>query len=141
MPEMFEVVRNRPAQEPPYVAVCQGMMEFFKDHDVLFVQVMAAPGVIELSVSDRQRTLIDFEEMLGRVLHERYGLPDTDQVTAAVWARASIGAIRTALGVLVGTRTAEGLAKGAFADAIRVCFATLPGTWPAKLAAAGPEPC
>ena len=141
MPEMFEVVRNRPAQEPPYVAVCQGMMEFFKDHDVLFVQVMAAPGVIELSVSDRQRTLIDFEELLGLVLHERYGLPDTDQVTAAVWARASIGAIRTALGVVVGARTTEGLAKGEFADAIRVCFATLPGTWPAKLAAAGPEPC
>jgi AcrR family transcriptional regulator len=141
MPEMFEVVRNRPAQEPPYVAVRQGMMEFFKDHDVLFVQVMAAPGVIELPVSDRQRTLIDFEEMLGRVLHERYCLPDTDQVTAAVWARASIGAIRTALGVLVGTRTAEGLAKGAFADAIRVCFATLPGTWPPTAADSSPECC
>jgi hypothetical protein len=64
------------------------------------------------------------------VLHDRYALPDTDQVTGTVWARASIGAIRTALGVLAGTRTAEGLPKGAFTDAIRVCFATLSGTWP-----------
>ena len=102
IPEMFEVVRDRPAEEPPYEAVCQGILEFFKDHDVLFVQVLAAPGVVDLPVSDRQRTLIDFEEVLARVLHERYALPDTDQVTAAVWARASIGAIRTALGVLTG---------------------------------------
>jgi AcrR family transcriptional regulator len=130
IPEMFEAVRNRPAEEPPYVAVCRGLMEFFKDRDVLFVQVLGAPGVIELPVSDRQRTLIDFEELLSKVLHERYALPDTDQVTAAVWARASIGAIRTALGVLTGTRTAEGLPKGAFADAIHGCFAVLPGTWP-----------
>jgi AcrR family transcriptional regulator len=130
LPEMFEVVRNRPAQEPPYEAVGQGILEFFKDHNVLFVQVMAAPGVIDLPVSGRQRTLIDFEELLARVLHDRYALPQTDQVTAAVWARASIGAIRTALGVLTGTRTADGLPKGAFADAIRVCFATLSGTWP-----------
>jgi AcrR family transcriptional regulator len=130
LPEMFQVVRNRPGQEPPYEAVCQGILEFFKDHNVLFVQVMAAPGVIDLPVSDRQRTLIDFEELLARVLHDRYALPPTDQVTAAVWARASIGAIRTALGVLTGSRTADGLPKGAFADAIRVCFATLSGTWP-----------
>jgi hypothetical protein len=123
------------------VAVCQGILEFSKGHDMLFVKVMAAPGVIDLPVNDRQRTLIDFEELLGQVLHERYGLPDTDQVTAAVWARASIGAIRTALGVLVDTRTAEGLAKGAFADAIRVCFATLAGTWPPTLADSSQECC
>jgi hypothetical protein len=104
-------------------------------------QVMAAPGVIDLPVSDRQRTLIDFEEMLARVLHDRYALPDTDQVTAAVWSRASIGAIRTALGVLTGSRTADGLPKGAFADAIRVCFATLSGTWPPASVAAGTQDC
>jgi AcrR family transcriptional regulator len=138
IPEMFEVVRNRPAGEPPYEAVCQGILEFFKDRDVLFVQVVGAPGTVDLPVSERQRTLIDFEELLARVLHQRYALPDTDQVTAAVWARASIGAIRTALGVAVGTRTADGLPKGAFSDAIRACFATLPGTWPPGLGQAGP---
>jgi AcrR family transcriptional regulator len=130
IPEMFEVVRKRPPQEPPYVAVCQGILEFFKAHDVLFVQVVAAPGVVELPVSDRQRTLIDFEELLAEVLHERYALPAADSVTAAVWARACIGAVRTALGVLTGSRSAEGLAKGAFSEAIKVCFATLAGTWP-----------
>ena len=141
IPEMFEAVRHRPADEPPYVAVYQGMLEFFKDRDVLFVQVLGAPGVIELPVSDRQRTLIDFEELLSQVLHERYALPDTDQVTAAVWARASIGAIRTALGVLTGTRTAEGLPKGAFADTIRACFAVLPGTRPLDPQDAVDTPC
>jgi AcrR family transcriptional regulator len=141
VPEMFEVVRNRPAQEPPYVAVCQGLMEFFKGRDVLFVQVLGAPGVIELPLSDRQRTLIDFEELLSRVLHERYALPDTDQATAAVWARASIGAIRTALGVLTGTRTPEGIPEGAFAEVIHACFAALPGTWPTAPGTPDPACC
>jgi AcrR family transcriptional regulator len=141
IPEMFEVVRDRPAGEPPYEAVCQGILEFFKDRDLLFVQVMAAPGAIDLPVSDRQRTLVDFEELLARVLHERYALRDTDQVTAAVWSRASIGAIRTALGVLTGSRTAEGLPKGAFTDALRVCFATLPGSWPLGPVPAGTQDC
>lgn len=130
LPEMFETIRRRPAGEPPYVAVCQGILEFFKGRDVLFVEVMGGPGPMELPVPERQRTLVDFEPMLGQVLHERYGLPDSDQVTAAVWARASIGAIRTALGVVSGTRTAEGLPKGGFGDAIRGCFATLPGQYP-----------
>jgi AcrR family transcriptional regulator len=130
LPDMFEVVRTRPAGEPPYEAVRHGILEYFKDHQVLFVQVMAAPGAIDLPVSERQRTLIDFEEPLAVVLHNRYRLPESDQVTAAVWARASIGAIRTALGVLAGTRTAEGLPKEAFTEAIDVCFATLSGTWP-----------
>ena len=130
LPEMFEVVRNRPAEEAPYEAVCRGILEFFKDRDVLFVQVLAARGVIDLPASNMQRTLIDYEKLLAEVLHDRYALPEGDQLTATVWARASIGAIRTALGVLAGTRTAEGLPKGALADAIRACFATLPGAWP-----------
>jgi AcrR family transcriptional regulator len=141
IPEMFESVRNRPAGEPPYEAVCQGFTEFFKDRDVLFVQVVAAPGVVDLPVAERQRTLIDFEDLLARVLHDRYALPDTDQVTAAVWSRASIGAIRTALGLVTGTRTAEGLPKAAFADAIRVCFARLSGTWPLDPEPAGTKNC
>jgi AcrR family transcriptional regulator len=128
IPEMFEVIRNRPAEEPPYAAVCNGLLEYFKGRDVLFVQVIGAPGAIDLPVSDRQRTLMDFEELLAGVLRQRYALPDSDQVTAAVWARASIGAIRTALGVLAGTRTADGLPRSAFAEAIRACFAVLPGT-------------
>ncbi len=130
LPEMFETVRRRPADEPPYVAVSRGILEYFKDHDMLFVQVIGGPGPMDLPVTDRQKTLIDFEELLGQVLHERYGLPDSDQVTAAVWARASIGAIRTTLGVLAGTRTAEGLPKGSFTAAITACFAALPGANP-----------
>jgi AcrR family transcriptional regulator len=138
IPEMFEAVRGRPAAEPPYEAVCAGLLEYFKGRDLLFVQVIGAPGAIDLPVSDRQRTLIDFEELLTRVLHERYALPDSDQVTAAVWARASIGAIRTALGVLAGTRTIEGLPKSAFADAIRACFAVLVAGSSAQPSAGGP---
>jgi AcrR family transcriptional regulator len=139
IPQKFEVVRNRPAEEPPYEAVCQGRLEFFKDRDVLFVQVVAARGVTDLPASNMQRTLIDFEQPLAQVLHDRYALPDTDQVTATVWARASIGAIRTALGVLADTRTADGLPRGAFTDAIRLCFAALPGTWPPGTAETGTQ--
>lgn len=131
IPEMFEVVRDRPAGEPPYEAVCNGLLDYFKGRDLLFVLLLVAPpGGIELPLSDRQRTLLDFEELLAQVLHERYQLPASDQVTAAVWARASIGAIRTALVVLAGTRTAEGLPRRSFADVIRACFRSLPGTQP-----------
>ena len=35
---------------------------------------MAAPGAIDLPVSERQRTLIDFEEMLARYV---VSLPET----------------------------------------------------------------
>jgi hypothetical protein len=114
-----------------------GILEFFKGRDMLFVQVIGGPGPMDLPITDRQRTLIDFEELLGRVLHERYGLPDSDQVTAAVWARASIGAIRTTLGVLAGTRTAEGLPKGSFTAALSLYFAALPGENPPPTA---PDP-
>ena len=141
LPEMFESVRNRPAEEPPYEAVCEGILEFFKGRDVLFVQVVGAPGVVDLPVSERQQALIDFEDLLTRVLHDRYALPDTDQVTAAVWSRASIGAMRTALGVLSVTRTAEGLPKVAFGDTIRACFARLSGTWPVGPVPAGTRDC
>lgn len=141
VPNMFEVVRKRPADEPPYVAVCEGILEYFKSHDLLFIQVVGTPGAVELPISEQQRTLIDFEEVLARVLHDRYALPDTDQVTTAVWARASIGAMRTALGVLAGTRTAEGLPRGAFADVIRACFAALPGTREPGPGQAGGQGC
>jgi AcrR family transcriptional regulator len=131
IPEMFEAVRNRPAAEPPYEAVCQGMLEFFKDRDVLFVQILTARGVIDLPAESKmERTLVDYEQLLAQVLHDRYALPEGDRLTATVWARASIGAIRTALGVLADNRTADGLPRGVLADAIRVCFATLPGTLP-----------
>jgi hypothetical protein len=62
--------------------------------------------VTDLPASNMQRTLIDFEQALAQVLHDRYALPDTGPVTATVWARASIGAIRTALGVLAGASAA-----------------------------------
>jgi hypothetical protein len=42
------------------------------------MQVVGAPGAIDLPVSDRQRTLMDFEELLARVVHQRYLLPDSD---------------------------------------------------------------
>jgi AcrR family transcriptional regulator len=127
IPEMFEVIRNRPAEEPPYEAVRQGIMAFIKGRDLLFVQVVGAPGAIDLPFDDRQRTLIDFEGALAEVLRDRYRLPAEDQVTAAVWARASIGAMRTALAILAQTRTDEGVPEGSFAETLRACFDALPG--------------
>ena len=129
IPEMFEVIRNRPAEEPPYEAVRQGIMAFIKGRDMLFAQVVGAPGAVDLPLDDRERPLIDFEDVLAGVLRDRYGLPAEDQVTAAVWARASIGALRTALAIMARTRTAEGIPEGAFAETLRACFDALPGEW------------
>jgi AcrR family transcriptional regulator len=44
IPGMFAVIRERPAAEPPYVAVSDGLLDYFKGRDVLFVQVVGAPG-------------------------------------------------------------------------------------------------
>lgn len=133
LPAMFEAIRNRPAGEPPYDAVRDGILEFFKDRSVLLIQVVGAPGAVELPMDDRQRTLLDFEEPLAEMLRDRYALPAGDEITASVWARASIGAMRAALNAVSRRRTPDGLPKGAFADAIRAAFAALPGTPPAAL--------
>jgi AcrR family transcriptional regulator len=127
-PGMFEAVRNRPADEPPYEAVCNGIVEFLADKDLLIIRVFSAPGAVDIPVDDQQRTLLGFEDTLAAILHDRYALPEDDKLTAAVWASASIGAIRTALTVVSRLRTADGMPEGALGCALVDCFAALPGT-------------
>jgi AcrR family transcriptional regulator len=128
LPAMFESIRDRPAAEPPYKAVCNAIMEFTKGKDLLLIRVFSAPGAIDLPLDDRQKTLIDFEDTLAAILHDRYELPDDDKLTANVWACASLGALRTALSVMYRRRTAEGLPKGALHEALIQCFSALVGT-------------
>lgn len=59
------------------------------------------------------------------MLGERYELPPDDLVTAAVWAQASIGALRTALAVAARNPPAEGSAGTPVLDTVRACFAAL----------------
>jgi hypothetical protein len=87
---------------------------------------MAREGELEIPRDGRQRPLIDFEDTLAEVLRERYALPAEDQITAAVWARASIGALRTALAVSArDPRAAQARPGGAPGDPLRACFAAL----------------
>jgi hypothetical protein len=85
---------------------------------------MTTEGELSIPLDGPQRPLIDFEETLAEVLHERYALPAADQVTAAVWARASIGALRTALTV-AGQRGRAGIPPAAPGETLRACFAAL----------------
>jgi hypothetical protein len=59
--------------------------------------------------------------------------PGTDQITPAVWARASIGALRTALAVTARHPPADDAPGTPVIDTIRACFAALNG-------ATGPRP-
>jgi hypothetical protein len=90
------------------------------------IVIVGSRGELDLPLEGRQRPLIDFEDTLAEVLRDRYQVPAADLVTPAVWARASNGALRTALSVIVKSRPA-GKPQGpaAFADTVRACFAAL----------------
>ena len=76
--------------------------------------------------TDGSAPLIDFEDTLAEVLRERYAVPAEDQISPAVWARASIGALRTALVISArGPRAAQAPPTRAPGDPIRACFAAL----------------
>jgi AcrR family transcriptional regulator len=124
LPEMTESIRDRPAAEPPYQAVCEGIIDFGLRHRDMMALAMAAEGELEIPLE--RRPLIDFEDTLAEVLRERYAVPAEDQITPAVWARASIGALRTALVIASRSpRSAGAPAGGSPGDPLRACFAAL----------------
>jgi AcrR family transcriptional regulator len=126
LPEMAQSIRERPVAEPPYQAVCEGILDFGLRHLDMMALVMAAEGELEIPLDGRQRPLIDFEDTLAEVLRERYAVPAEDQISPAVWARASIGALRTALIIAArGPSAAAPSPAGAPGDPLRACFAAL----------------
>jgi AcrR family transcriptional regulator len=126
LPEMAQSIRERPAAEPPYQAVCEGILDFGLRHRDMLDLVNTAEGELEIPLDGPQRPLIDFEDTLAEVLRERYAVPAEDQISPAVWARASIGALRTALTVAAsGRRAPAPLAAAAPGDPLRACFAAL----------------
>ena len=124
LPELAGIIRERPAAEPPYQAVCEGINAFGLRHPDLIVLVMTAEGELDIPLGGPQWPLLDFEETLAEVLHQRYALPPADQITAAVWARASIGALRTAL-IIAAERGRAGIPPAAPGETVRACFAAL----------------
>jgi AcrR family transcriptional regulator len=128
LPDMFQAIRDRPAGEPPYQAVCEGIVAFGTRHrDLLLLLIAEFPDEPRVPADRRQRTLIDFEDTLAEVLRERYQVPPHDLVTAGVWARASIGALRTALVVTTRNRPGEAATGTPVVDTVRACFAALSG--------------
>jgi AcrR family transcriptional regulator len=126
LPEMAQLIRERPAAEPPYQAVCEGIIDFGVRHRDMLDLVNTAEGELEIPLDGPQRPLIDFEDTLAEVLRERYAVPAEDQVSPAVWARASIGALRTALVIAArGRGAAEAPSARAPGDPLRACFAAL----------------
>jgi AcrR family transcriptional regulator len=120
LPELFRIIRERPAAERPYQAVCEGILEFGHEHPGLLVTVVGSPAGLRVPVDSRQRTLADLEDDLTMVLQDRYRLPPADQLHAAVWARASMSALRTALELAAQRPAGESTGR-----LIRACFAAL----------------
>jgi len=136
LPEMAESIRDRPAAEPPYQAVCEGILDFGLRHLDMMALAMTTEGELEIPLDGRQRPLIDFEDTLAEVLRERYAVPAEDQISPAVWARASIGALRTALVIAArDPRAAEAPPERAPGDPLRACFAALQrgSDWPGDM--------
>ena len=125
LPEMAESIRQRPAAEPPYQAVCEGIHDFGMRHQDMMALVMASQGDLDIPPTEPRRPLIDFEDTLAEVLRERYALPAEDQITPAVWARACTGALRTAFSVAARNARAGIPPTGAPGDTLRACFAAL----------------
>lgn len=131
LPDMARLIRDRPPGEPPYRAACEGIVEFAGLHQDMLIAVVGARGELDLPEEgrQRQRPLIDFEDTLAGVLRDRYAVPASDRVTPLVWARASIGALRTALGIIISDRRAAagpGRPPAGFPETLRACFAALP---------------
>jgi AcrR family transcriptional regulator len=125
LPEMAEAIRRRPPAEPPYQAVCEGIHDFGMRHQNMMALVLTAQGQLEIPPDGPQRPLIGFEDTLAEILRERYALPAEDRITPAVWARACIGALRTALVISAGDGRAGAPPAGAPGDTLRACFAAL----------------
>lgn len=134
LPEVAESIRDRPAAEPPYQAVCEGIIDFGLRHRDMMALVMASRGDLDIPTDGPQRPLIDFEDNLAEVLRERYAVPAQDQITPAVWARACIGALRTAIVISARNSRAGIQPAGALGDPLRACFAAL------RSGSAGAEP-
>ena len=123
---MARLISERPAGEGPYQAVCAGIIEFAQRHRDMLIVIVGSQGELELPLEGRERPLIDFEDVLADGLRDRYQVPADDLVTPGVWARASIGALRTALKAVVHGRPAgQARAMPFFADTVRACFAAL----------------
>jgi AcrR family transcriptional regulator len=126
LPEMAESIRERPAAEPPYQAVCEGIIDFGLRHLDMMALALTTEGELEIPLDGRQRPLIDFEDTLAEVLRERYAVPAEDLISPAVWARASIGALRTALVIAArGPRDTAAPPGGGPGGPLRACFAAL----------------
>jgi len=138
LPEMFQLIRERPADEAPYQAVCEGIIEFGTRRRDLIFRLFGRHPVPEVPPAQRQRTLIGIEDALTEVLRQRYARPAEDQITPAVWARASIGALRTALAVTAGHPPADEAPGTPIADTVRACFAALEDQYPPSLATSQP---
>jgi AcrR family transcriptional regulator len=127
LPGLFRIIRERPPAERPYQAVCEGILEFGHEHPGLLVTLVGSPSGLRVPVDGRQRTLMDLEEELAVVLQDRYRLPPEDQMHAAVWARASMSALRTALELAAQRPPGESTGR-----IIRACFAALSDQHPAS---------
>jgi len=126
LPEMARLIRDRPPGEPPYRACCEGIIDFAEQHQDMLIVIVGSQGELDLPHEGRRRPLIDFEETLAGVLRDRYQIPAEDRVTPLVWARASLGALRTALGIAAADRgVAADRPVASYAETVRACFAAL----------------
>lgn len=127
--QMVEAISRRPITDPPFKAMCEGIIDFAKERsDSMFIAVGPIWESKHLPDSDREVLLFDIVDQTAQMLIDRYKLyaPD-DRLRARVWAGAGLGAMSSALGESAIRTRAGDTPTVSLGQLLRQAFAALSG--------------
>ncbi|MEW1791762.1 MULTISPECIES: TetR/AcrR family transcriptional regulator [Streptomyces] len=133
IPRLAQLLRERPAAEPPYEAMRNAVLELAAQHDIPPAIFTTGPPVRLGPESRADRFLLaELEAQVTDALRERLSANAPDpgaaalRLQAAVKARAGVSALR-ALFVLSADEESGPLTVGQFAELVQDAFAALEG--------------
>ncbi|MYV51729.1 TetR family transcriptional regulator [Streptomyces sp. SID3212] len=130
IPRLARLLRERPAAEAPYRAMCNAVLTLAGEHDVPpAIFITGSPKDLTPDSSRTDRFLLrDLEQAVTAAMEERLGAgedaPDL-RLRAAVKARAGVSALRGLLAVHTGSTLTTSLGMKQLAGLVEDAFAAL----------------